>query len=339
MRGFRTPSRLTTEREPGVSAAPDSSTTNDRSAAGARSVLVLGTGAMACYLAARLFRAAVPVTLAGSWPEALAAISARGVRVTEGGATWSAAVPALSIEGPLPASDVVVVLTKAYQTATIAPHAARALARGGAIVTLQNGWGNRESLCLAAPGRVAAGVAFAGIRVLAPGEVQGTAGRLVVQEGGALAAPLARFLSALSAAALPVEAAADIEPHLWSKLAVNCAINPLTALGGHENGHLLENAALRAEVVTVAREVDAVATARGVSLPGDSGDLALDVASATASNRSSMLQDLDRAAPTEIDALCGAVVREGLRLGVRTPRNERLWRAVKAVEPTVRVHA
>ena len=57
-----------------------------------------------------------------------------------------------------------------------------------------------------------------------------------------------------------------------------------------------------------------------------------EVARATADNRSSMLQDVDRGAPTEVDAIHGAVVRAGRRLGVPTPVNERLWTAVLALE-------
>jgi 2-dehydropantoate 2-reductase len=85
-------------------------------------------------------------------------------------------------------------------------------------------------------------------------------------------------------------------------------------------------------MAAAAREVGAVAAARGVDLQADPAELADAVAAATAGNRSSMLQDLDRGAVTEIDAMCGAVVSEGRRLGVPTPVNESLWHAVRARE-------
>jgi 2-dehydropantoate 2-reductase len=56
------------------------------------------------------------------------------------------------------------------------------------------------------------------------------------------------------------------------------------------------------------------------------------VARATAENRSSMLQDVERGARTEIDALCGAVSREGRHRGVPTPVNQDLWRRVRLRE-------
>ncbi len=54
------------------------------------------------------------------------------------------------------------------------------------------------------------------------------------------------------------------------------------------------------------------------------------VARRTAANRSSMLQDVQRGAPTEIDAICGAIVQAGDGAGVPTPVCRTLWRLVKA---------
>ena len=294
----------------------------------------MGTGALAMYLAARLARAHVRVTIAGTWVAGLEAMAAHGIEVSDETGPWRTPIAVAHRGGVLPEADAVLVLVKAYQTSAVSADAARALTEGGAIVTLQNGWGNRETLAQAAPGRVAAGVTFAGIAVTGPGRVQGTAGRIVAEQAGATALVVARLQAAFAAAALPFETTADIEPHLWSKLAVNCAINPLTALARIPNGELLASADGRESVIAVAHEVGAVAAARGVTLTQDPGALALAVAASTSENRSSMLQDLDRHAPTEIDALCGAVVHEGRRLGVPTPLNERLWREVLAVTHT-----
>ena len=95
-------------------------------------------------------------------------------------------------------------------------------------------------------------------------------------------------------------------------------------------GALLTRPELRAQMEAAAREAGAVASALGVDLAADPAELARAVARATASNRSSMLQDLERGQPTEVDALNGAVVHEARRLGLSTPVNERLWQAVLA---------
>ena len=58
----------------------------------------------------------------------------------------------------------------------------------------------------------------------------------------------------------------------------------------------------------------------------------LAVAAATATNRSSMLQDILHGRVTEIDAINGALVREGLRLAVPTPVNRTLTLLIQALE-------
>ena len=124
----------------------------------------------------------------------------------------------------------------------------------------------------------------------------------------------------------------DLDRLVWRKLAVNCAINPLSALAGRLNGELLESAESRETLVKAATEVAAVAAAKGLELGADVGALVLAVARETGANRSSMLQDVLRGAPTEVEAICGAVARIARDLGIYTPINVRLCRLVRQVE-------
>ena len=294
-------------------------------------VLVLGTGAMGCLLAGRLSRgSAAHVTVAGAWAEGLDAIVRHGITVEDETGCWSVPVATAPLSDPDHA-DFVLVLVKSPQTAAVAGTAARALHPGGSILSLQNGLGNSEVLARAAGrNRVAVGVATLGATLLAPGRVRAFPGRIVI--GASRSEPLARLVDAFQAAGIPTETTDDIDRLVWRKLAVSCAINPATALLGLSNGALLASAESRGRMAAAAREVGAVAAARGIELQTDPSQLAFEVAAATAGNRSSMLQDLDRGATTEIDALCGAVVIEGRRLGVATPVNEGLWRAVRERE-------
>jgi 2-dehydropantoate 2-reductase len=298
-------------------------------------VLIAGTGALACAFGARLARAGAAVTLAGSWREALAAISARGILVHEGAQTsaWSTRVDALSLDR-LPGSwPLALVLVKSPRTAAVAEALDRRLDPSGLAVTLQNGLGQCETLAATlGPARVASGVAIMGASVLAPGEVRFVPGRVILDADSSNALLRSGIVALLEAAGIPTELTADIEAAVWRKLVANCVINPLTALHELTNGALLERDELRSQLVLAAREVAAVAAAKGIALGADGAEIAITVARATASNRSSMLADLTRGAPTEIDALCGAVVREGRRLGVDTSINEGLWRLVRARE-------
>ena len=295
-------------------------------------VLVLGTGAMGCFFAARLARAGVPVTLAGTWRETLARAADPGITVDEDGAPWTARVAAARRDAlPRGAFDLTLVLVKAHQTAAVAPAAAAATGDDGLVLTLQNGWGNREALQAIAPGRVAAGTSVTGIAVVGPAHVRGGHRRTVLGRDAATGARVEGAAAALNGAGMATEVTDAIDAHLWAKLAVNCAINPLSALLGWTNGALAADDAARATLIAAAREAGAVAARRGTPLvdAGDPAEAALAVARATAANRSSMLQDMERGAPTEIDWINGAVCREGRRVGVPTPVNDDLWRAVR----------
>ena len=293
-------------------------------------VLVLGTGAMGCFFAARLARAGHAVTLAGTWAEVLARAADHGITVEEDGAEWTARVTACHRDAlPRGAFDLTLVLVKSHQTAAIAPLAAAATAAAGLIATLQNGWGNREVLQASAPGRVAAGSSLAGLTVVGLAHVRGIHRGTVLGYDATTEARVRAAADLLRSAGLKTEVTADIDRVLWLKLAVNCAINPLSALRGWANGALAADLEARAILIAAADEVGAVARARGTPLAEDPAEAALMVARATAGNRSSMLQDVERGTPTEIDHITGAVCREGRRLGVPTPVNDGLWRDVR----------
>jgi len=92
-------------------------------------------------------------------------------------------------------------------------------------------------------------------------------------------------------------------------------------------------------VVQAAREAAAVAVAQGIRLPYPDPVVAAEtIARRTAANRSSMLQDVQRGAPTEIEAICGAIVQAGEHTGVPTPINRTLFQLIKAraMEPSDR---
>lgn len=309
-----------------------------------------------------------PVTLAGDWPAALSAIATGGIQLEEAdGRLGRAAVGVLSraelarrlaeaeatalyageatgLDGDDrgaigadadPRFALVLVLVKSRQTASVAPLAAAALAPGGRILSLQNGLGNRELLCASAPepGRVLAGVTALGATGLGPDRVR-AAGRgetlLGPSQGPGLSAEV--IAQVFRAAGMACRVAPDLEVLLWRKLAVSAAINPLTALSGRPNGAILEDPRLRALALEAAREVALAAAAEGLDLGGDPGDWVLAVAERTAANRSSMLQDLDRGAPTEIDAICGQLVARAGRHGLELPLCRWLLAAVRRLE-------
>lgn len=279
---------------------------------------ILGTGALACLFGARLSREA-DVTLLGTWPEGIAAVDRRGIvlETPEGGESFPAR--AVRLGTPLPPGDLVLVLVKAWQTSRVAREASALAAPGGHVLTLQNGLGNVEKL----GARALLGVTEQGATLLGPGRTRpGGDGPTYVAGPEALAE---LFRSAgLDARAVDPSEGTSLA---WGKLAISAGINALGAILNVPNGALLLRPEARTLMERAANEVAAVGRAKGITLPfADAAGEARRVAAATAANRSSMLQDVLRGAPTEIDSINGAVAREGARAGVPTPANEELLR-------------
>ena len=136
----------------------------------------------------------------------------------------------------------------------------------------------------------------------------------------------------LNMAGMAAELTNDVRSLQWGKLAVNAGINALTAILGVPNGFLAVNEQARQIMCAAAEETASVASALGIKLPyADACEQVTYVARSTAENISSMLQDVLRGAPTEINAINGAVAERGRRLGLLTPVNDLLWREVTAM--------
>lgn len=298
-------------------------------------VVILGTGALGCVFAARL-AAHAETWMAGTWAEGIAAVRREGIRVTDpDGRTWHAQVDATTDPASVPPADLALVLVKSYQTERAAAWAARILTPDGIAVSLQNGLDNGPRLAAAlGKDRAIVGVTYNAATLLGPGDVRHVA-RLSTSIGGTSRARLrlGAIVHLLDKAGVGASVTPDVAPLLWSKALASAAINPLTALWRVANGEAVATADRRAILATVAREVAAVALAKGITLPVDDPVVHVEsICRSTAANRSSMLQDVERGRPIEIDSINRVIVAEGRRLGVPTPANDWVLRLVRGLE-------
>lgn len=293
-------------------------------------ILLVGTGALATLFAARLSEAGHSVSMLGTWKKGLQALQENGARIVDAnGVERAYKVHVTDDPYEVTPAKFALVLVKSWQTERVAGQLKTALASDGLAVTLQNGLGNRETLMrdLGAE-RVALGVTTTGATLLSPGLVRSGGEGIISVEQNQLLGPLE---AALRASNFNLEVVNDAQSLIWGKLVINAAINPLTALLRISNGELLARPAARRMMASLARETADVAAAERVNLPfSNPVSAAEDVARKTASNISSMFQDVRRGAPTEIDAICGAVTRRGEKHGIDTPYNRACWKLVNA---------
>jgi 2-dehydropantoate 2-reductase len=290
-------------------------------------VVVFGAGAIGSLLGAYLDRAGHSVLLVGR-PEHVAAVRANGLRIT-GQVEGTFRVDAAVDLRPGPAPDAVLVTVKTFDLEGALTAIGRVVRPGTPILLPQNGLGvedvARRALAAAGWPEPEAALVRAVNSVpatwLGPGEVRAAGdGELVLPERrGPAAEAVGRFDQLLRGAGIRVRTTADITRETWRKAVLNAAVNPVTALHGIRNGALLESP-YREEADRLLLEAATTARAAGIHLSDADARADLErVVRATAENRSSMLQDVERGGPTEIDAISGELLRVARSHGLDLP--------------------
>jgi 2-dehydropantoate 2-reductase len=320
-------------------------------------VIVLGTGAIGSYLGGCLQAAGVEVHFVGR-AVVCAELRAMGLRLSDlDGRDTRLAPDALHLHESMAgaaaawagaaarAAPLVLLCVKSAATATAAREAAAALPAGTLMLSCQNGIDNAAIAQREAPGlRVRAGVVAFNVAHLAAGHWhRGTSGELAVQGDAAWAG----WQAAFAAAGLPLRVHADLRAVQWGKLLLNLN-NPVNALSGQplkaqllDRGHRRVLAALQAEALQAMRAAG-IAPARLAPLPPAwvpvllrlptplFRRLAARMLRIDERARSSMADDLVAGRTTEVDALCGAVVRLAEAHGLAAPHNARMGALIEA---------
>jgi 2-dehydropantoate 2-reductase len=305
-------------------------------------VVLVGAGAVGTLLGALLSGAGHSVTLVARGLTATA-IAQHGVRV-ETLPPRSYPVDATVELPPGGSADLVIVAVKAFDVASAADLVGRALPPTP-LVLLQNGLGIEA---MATPALRRAGwreperwivraVSAVPATWVAPGVVRpGGVGEILLASSttaGPARSAVDRAAEVFVSAGIPVRRVEDLPRETWRKAVLNAAINPVTALRDVPNGALLEGPA-RAEALPLLEEARRAARAAGFEFTEAETLATFDrLLHGTAANRSSMLQDLDRGRPTEIDAISGEVLRAAEAHGLDLPATRAVVGRVRARAP------
>jgi 2-dehydropantoate 2-reductase len=303
-------------------------------------IAIVGPGALGCLLAAKLKSAGEEVWLVDYRPERLDLLNRQGIILkTPNGLEAAVKVPVVEAERVEPV-DLAILTVKAHQTRTAAPSLPLLLGPAGLALTLQNGLGNLEEMAqVVRPERLLGGASILGATKLKEGEVllAGLGPTYVGPPPGSRVTPdqVEAVAALFRRAGMPCEVRSDIERVLWEKLLVNVGINPLTAILRIKNGGLPNLPPAWNLAVAAAVETQAVARASGINLNVDPEARLREVCTATAANRSSMLQDILAGRRTEIEALNAQVAARGASHGIPTPVNHTLTQLIRALEEAI----
>jgi 2-dehydropantoate 2-reductase len=304
--------------------------------------VVVGAGAIGSFVTSRLTEAGWPVAVAARGAS-LGSLRAGPLRLVDNAVEREVRLLVVSDPAEWAPIDLALVCTKSFDTEAAAEALAPALAPGAVVLSLQNGVENPGILARACPGASVGGVAvYLGCQRVAPDRVvrrpsrDPVSGRLRdLLAGGGAGAP-GRALAAVAAAVgVPSRIDESYEAALWTKLVANAALNTVTTLGRARVGEVFADPRAVDLMLTLGREVVAVARACGVPVAPDAAEAYV----ADARHRlprdggSSTLFDLTGGRRLEREALVGAVVRHGDRLGVPVPASRACDALLRLLDP------
>ena len=295
-------------------------------------IAIFGAGAIGGLLGVKLAAAGADVTFIARGPH-LAAMQANGVTLKSGGETLVVRPRCVEDAAEAGLQDYVVVTLKAHSLPSAAPDIARMMGPETALVTGINGvpywyfyglngpWRDRrvESVDpggklweILPPSQTIGSVVYPAAEVTEPGVIDHIYGdRFSLGEPDGSRSPRVEALSkALIAAGLKAPVRPRIRDEIWVKLWGNLAFNPLSALTLSTLDRLARQPDLRETARAMMLEAKTVAEALGVRFAIDI-EKRIDGAADVGEHKTSMLQDLERGRPMEIDALLGAVVELG----------------------------
>ena len=316
-------------------------------------IVIAGAGAIGGYIGAKLARAGADVVLFARGPH-LQAMQARGLRVIGGEEQFEVRPQLIADLATIGPCDVLFLGVKAHALTALAPTLTPLLGPDTVVVSTQNGipwWyfqnvgGELNDLRLERvdPGGVIAGaidhrrvvgsLAYFATDLAEPGVVRHIEGnRISIGEpDGTKSERAKRIADALIAAGLRAPVTARFRHEIWVKLLGNVAFNPISAL----TGGTLEEMARHPEMSQVVRglmaETEAVAAILGIELP-ISIDQRMAGAEKVGAHKTSMLQDWEAGRPMELEAVVGAVVELGERLGVAMPATRAVYACAKLLD-------
>jgi 2-dehydropantoate 2-reductase len=317
---------------------------------------IIGAGAIGSIVGGMLTKAGHDVTLIDQWPEHVEAMKRPGLRLSGTCGEHIVPVKALHIheaQGIREPFDAIFISVKSYDTEWATSMALTHLRQpGGVVVDFQNGINDERVAAVAGRERtlgcvitISAGMYEAGHAIRTD---RGTMGFKIGEHDGkdtSRAQELARIMNDVATSKVTT----NLWGERWSKLAVNCMVNPISGLSGYDSAEARTDRVPRriavftaAEVIQVGRargyEVEpiySIATQRFVDATEGKGldeveaDMARD-AKSRVGGRPSMLQDVMKGRRTEINYLNGYVAEQGRQVGVKTPLNDKIVELVNA---------
>ena len=303
-------------------------------------ITIFGAGAIGGHLGALLSRNGVDVSLVARGDH-LAAIRENGIKLIAMDDEFVTHPRATDDPGELGPQDYVVLSVKSHHAPGVVASMQPLLGPDTTVVNAMNGvpwwyfyklpgaWENYQVKTVDPDGRLwrdvgpqrAIGcITYVASEVIAPGVVrQGGGGRYYMGEpDGSTSERIRRLQQVIAATGIDTHVRPDLRSDIWVKLMGNVSYNPISALTLGTMGDMVGDPTVESLLRRVMEEVLTVGRALGAE-PDTSIDARIAGTRQVGSHKTSMLQDLERGRPLEIDPIVGATAELGDLAGVDTP--------------------
>ena len=291
-------------------------------------IAVYGAGGVGGYFGGRLAQAGADVHFIARGAH-LQALREQGLRVRSVTGDFEVRAPATDDPAEVGSCDFVLFCVKTFDTDAAAARLGPLVSEDTAVVSLQNGVENEETLARAVgDDHVMGGAAFIFAEIAEPGVIRHTGGPASITFGefdGRASERAQRLLACCEQAGFAAELSQSIKTVLWAKLAFICAQAGMTAAVRLPIGEIRTAAAAWAAFSRLVTEVCAVAEAEGHPVPPAARERALALAQALPGSFSSLHDDLMAGRRMELDALHGFVIRRAAQHHLAVPMSEAVY--------------
>ena len=312
--------------------------------------LIAGAGAIGGYIGAKLDAAGFDVTLFARGPH-LEAMRRDGLRILSADGDLHVHPKVTGDLAGAASPDVIILGVKAHALTTLAPQISPLISPSTTVVSTQNGipwwYFDNPPLERVDPGGVISqsipytsvlgSLVYFATDIVEPGVIRHTEGnRISIGEpDGSRSDRAKKIAEALIKSGLRAPITARLRHEIWVKILGNVAFNPLSALTRATLVQMIRDPQVRSIIRNIMTEAETVATKLGMELPV-SIDQRIAGGEKVGEHKTSMLQDLEAGRPLEIEAIVGAVVELGDRLGVPMPHTRTVYASARLLDQTSR---
>jgi len=301
-------------------------------------IAIVGAGAMGCLYGAKLSKVkSNQVFFLDVWQDHIDAINENGLIMEENGSIVNyKGMIATNDPATIGVVDLAIIFVKSTLTNEAMNKNKSIFGPDTTAVTLQNGLGNIDIISKSiGEENVLAGTTAHGATMIGPGKMRHAgAGKTIIGElSGKITDRIKKIELIFNEADIETNVSDNVVGLVWDKLLINVGINALSGITRVENGRLLDYPEIEQLLELAVGEAAKVAESKGIKLSYTDPVLhTKDVCKATATNKSSMLQDILKGNKTEIEMINGAIVNEGKSMDIDTPVNLVLTNIIKFIQ-------